>query len=107
MLERFVDEVFDALAEEEYDAGYDEDFFADMGVAGDAFQEDEADESIGESQCPGTIRTTLSGYPRYRNAPTAIPGGAQRIRAIANQIVRSFQPPCRPIGSVQIIGHAD
>lgn len=65
MYERFEDEVFDELAEE-YDAGYDEDFLADMGFEGDEFEEDGFEEFL-----EGVVDEALDAATRGRRSVTS------------------------------------
>jgi outer membrane protein OmpA-like peptidoglycan-associated protein len=125
MYERFVDEAFDELAEE-YDAGYDEDLFGDVGFEEDGFEEDGFEEfldevvdealdavtrgrrSVTSPLCPGPTRLTVSGFPRYQNTAASLPPSEQqKLRLLAQRIVRSYQGGCRPIQVVRLIGHAD
>src|SRR5215471_5221508 len=60
------------------------------------------------TRCPVSTTATVSGFPRYQNTVGSLPPSEQqKVRAAALLIVRSFQPGCRPILSVRLVGHAD
>lgn len=58
--------------------------------------------------CPMRTRIIVSGFSRYQNSVASLPQSErQKVRNIAGLIVRSYQPGCRPIRAVQLVGHAD
>jgi outer membrane protein OmpA-like peptidoglycan-associated protein len=63
---------------------------------------------VTSSLCPGPTRETVSGFSRYQNTVASLPPGEQqKLRLLAQRIVRSYQRGCRPIREVRLIGHAD
>jgi hypothetical protein len=90
MYERFVDEVFDELAED-YDAGYDEDLFADLSFEEEGFDEfleeviDGAlDEAIRRSPIAGEQLDPLvsSTCAQANSFSNSLRGGAQIKRRV-------------------------
>jgi carboxypeptidase C (cathepsin A)/outer membrane protein OmpA-like peptidoglycan-associated protein len=58
--------------------------------------------------CPEEVYETVSGFHRYSNSVDALPPNEQqKVRMLADRIVRSFQADCQRIGTVKMIGHAD
>jgi hypothetical protein len=58
--------------------------------------------------CPEASRHILRGFPRYQNAVGALPPTEQqKIGHIAQLIVQSFRPGCRPFRTVLLVGYAD
>jgi outer membrane protein OmpA-like peptidoglycan-associated protein/peptidoglycan hydrolase-like protein with peptidoglycan-binding domain len=58
--------------------------------------------------CPAPAQVTVSGFRRYQNAVASLPPLERRkIEHIAHLIRQSFQPGCRPILNVRLVGHAD
>jgi hypothetical protein len=58
--------------------------------------------------CPRPVQRTVSGFPRHGNTISSLPKAEQeKIRASADQILRSFRPGCQPILTVGLVGHAD
>jgi peptidoglycan hydrolase-like protein with peptidoglycan-binding domain len=50
----------------------------------------------------------VDGFPRYENTVASLPpNGRRRLAQIADVIVRSYRPECRPVRTVQVYGHAD
>jgi hypothetical protein len=50
----------------------------------------------------------VSGFPRYQHSPAALPLQERaKIRLLAGRIRASFQPGCRPVRTVRLVGHAD
>lgn len=59
-------------------------------------------------RCPLPVHKIIDGFPRYDASATSLPSKQQaQIREITNLILRSFQPNCRPMMGVLLIGHAD
>jgi outer membrane protein OmpA-like peptidoglycan-associated protein len=58
--------------------------------------------------CPSLVQRTVSGFPRHGSTISSLPKAEQeKLRASAEQILRSFQPGCQPILTVGLVGHAD
>ena len=115
MYQRLVDEVFDELTDD-YDAEYEQDLLTDLDSQDDRFAEDEFDafhhevfdEAVASPGCPGPTREVIVGFPRYQNTPASLPPvEQQKLRRLAQAIVRSYQRGCRPIRVVRLVGHAD
>jgi hypothetical protein len=58
--------------------------------------------------CPRPSWQTVSRFPRHKSAVSFLPGAEQaKIRTSAGLIRRSFQPGCRPVLTIGLVGHAD
>jgi len=59
-------------------------------------------------RCPLPVHKVIDGFPRYDASATLLPPMQQaQIREIASLIISSFQPGCKPMMGVLLIGHAD
>jgi outer membrane protein OmpA-like peptidoglycan-associated protein len=98
-----------------FEAGSSEPYQRYLGEMLDRFEQFEdrahrgrASNSQYTSLCPGPLQETLSGFPRYQKDVRFLPPAEQaKIWAVAQRIVRSFQPGCTPLRGVLLVGHAD
>ena len=65
-------------------------------------------EAAGAPSCPRLAPVTVGRFPRYAESIASLPPAEQqKVRRLAEIIVRSHRPGCRPVLQVNLVGHAD
>src|SRR5579864_3541147 len=60
------------------------------------------------AHCPWPVHKVIAGFPRYNfSVGSLAPTQKAQLNEIAGLILQSFQPHCKPMLGVLIIGHAD
>lgn len=76
-----------------------------LATAGGFAGEEEEELALG---CPRPTRLTVSSFPRYSNAVSALPATEKaKVRNLAQLIARSFRRGCQPLSTLRLVGHAD
>jgi outer membrane protein OmpA-like peptidoglycan-associated protein len=98
----FLGELEDEFEEE---AAELEPIFSREEATAQRFGEMEGEQALA---CPRPTRVTVSGFTRYSNSVASLPPNEQaKIKNIATLIITSFQPGCKPLLGIMLIGHAD